>query len=120
MISDFLILEDFSISNILTCHCYLPDPDLDNADDIIICGNIEYSEDFDKETSFLKVMLNDNFKSLCIGEVYQRKAFIYAIIENLSLNGINIVTSNLNLSLSDPWGDYTDTFPPNDKEFRRP
>lgn len=112
MISDFIILDDFNITDKVSCHCFLPDPDLDNENDIINCGNIEYDED----TSKLSIELFDNFKELCIGDIYQRKEFIVSVIYNLKMNGIEIITTDLDFYVSDPWGKYTDVFPPTDTQ----
>ena len=87
MISDFLSLEleqrTESGENYI---CYLPDPDIYGDYRMIACGHISVVENQSSGRCTIRIELDDNFEPLCVGDTYQRKAFLTTVLYLLRQN----------------------------------
>lgn len=107
MISEFIWLDLTERSEYsLCCSCSLPDPDPYTDDSMVICGSVGYQKNINTGSATIDIKLFDNFKDLCIGDIYQRKNFVQTIFFILQGKyGIDI--QNICIVLSDCWGEYS-------------
>lgn len=108
MISDFLSLEleqrTESGENYI---CYLPDPDIYGDYRMIACGHIAVVENQSSGRCTIRIELDDNFESLCVGDIYQRKAFLmsfFCLIRQKTAFNLE----HASIILKDPMGIYID------------
>lgn len=117
MISDFIFLEEIERSTYRIAYtCSLPDPDIYGDDKMILCGNINLQEDYATGICTIKIELLDNFKSLCIGDVYQRKHFVRTVFDVIELN-TEFELDDAKIILKDYIGDFEGTFNILDETF---
>lgn len=118
MISEFIWLELIEQKkNRICCSCSLPDPDLDSDEDMIVCGDIECLFDFNSGNVTMKIFLYENFKSLCVGDSYQRKNFVQTLILALRVK-YGVILQNVYIILTDCWGSYSGNLESVDEVYR--
>lgn len=82
MISDFLSLELLQESTHSRDYvCSLPNPDIYGDFKMIVCGHIHIQENIVSGECAVQIELLDNFESLCIGDTYQRRYFVYTVLD---------------------------------------
>lgn len=107
MISEFVWLDIIDRhENVLCCSCSLPDPDPYSDEDMAVCGDITCTFDSQTDNATVDIKLFDNFKSLCIGDSFQRKDFVQAIIIFLNIK-YGVRFQKININLQDCWGTYS-------------
>lgn len=96
MISDFISLTPANPRDSKADSFILQLPDIydEGEDQMVTCGRVVLKMDDDKQWN-VYIELNDNFKSLCEGESYDRKSLIEAAMIQL-----NFMT-NVSFDLSD-------------------
>ena len=108
MISDFLSLEleqrTESGENYI---CYLPDPDIYGDYRMIACGHIAVVENQSSGRCTIRIELDDNFEPLCVGDTYQRKAFLMTVLYLLRQN-TDFILKHARVILKDYIGIYID------------
>lgn len=87
MISDFLSLEpERRTENGENYICYLPDPEIYGNYQMIACGYIKILKKHHSGKCIIRIDLDDNFESLCVGDIYRRKEFLISIFYLLRRN----------------------------------
>lgn len=82
MISDFIELKMIMRSpEGAEYQCNLPDPDIEHEECMVLCGHVRIYWDSDRANATIKIELLDNFRELCIGDIYQRKQFVSTILD---------------------------------------
>lgn len=118
MISDFIWLEQIEQTKEgIICSCSLPNPDLDDEEEMIICGQVEYLYGLEPNSETLRIDLFNNFRHLCVGDTYQRKNFVQAIVLALNIN-YKIRMQNIHINISDCWGTYSGDLTAIDEIYR--
>lgn len=108
MISDFLWIDLVEhTANSSRYSCSLPDPDPYSSEEMVVCGEVVCSiKDNESNEVSVAIRLFENFKDLCVGDSYQRKAFVQTLIFELSSKyGLDL--QNVYVNLSDCWGTYS-------------
>ena len=107
MISEFIWLDLIDKNDKgLHCSCSLPDPDPYSDEDMIICGDIVCVFDSQGDNATVNINLFDNFRELCVGDSFQRKDFVGAIIFTLSVK-YGVKFQKIYINLQDCWGTYS-------------
>ena len=118
MISDFIWLEQVEKESGHLCFtCSLPDPDLNNDDDMIVCGTIKCLYNDCLPNNEITISLFDNFVDLCVGDTYQRAAFVQTI-SFLLCTKYGVGTKDSFFYISDCWGTCEGTIDNIDKVIR--
>lgn len=118
MISDFIYLEKKCCSKgiIIFC-CSLPDPGEFSECDMIECGRIIVDLSYLPNQSRIEIELFENFKTLCVGETYQRNHFVNTILDIIQMKiGYSIL--NPLIVLKDFVGEVTGNISDIDHVFR--
>lgn len=106
MISDFLSLKlDRRTESSENYICYLPDPDIYGECRMIACGHIELIKNCSSGKCIVKIRLDDNFESLCVGDTYQRRAFLMTVFYLLRQN-TDFMLEHARIILKDYIGSY--------------
>ena len=109
MISDFLSLEpEERGKNSENYICCLPDPEPSGDYKMIACGYIKILKKHHSGKCIIRIDLDDNFESLCVGDIYRRKEFLISILYLLRRN-TDLILEQAMIILKDFTGIYIGT-----------
>ena len=109
MISDFLSLEpEETGKNGEKYICCLPDPEPSGDYKMIACGRIKILKNHPSGKCVIRIELDDNFESLCVGDIYRRKEFLVSVLYLLRRN-TDLILEHARIILKDFTGIYIGT-----------
>ena len=109
MISDFLSLElEERGKNGENYICCLPDPEIYGEYQMIACGRIKILKNHPSGKCIIRIDLDSNFESLCVGDIYRRKEFLISVLYLLCRN-TDLILEHARIILKDFTGIYIGT-----------
>lgn len=107
MISEFIWIDLIEQTNSsFHCFCSLPDPNLENEDEMVVCGDITCDCQITTKVVNVVIKLYTNFKELCIGDIYQRKDFVKTLFYIIKIK-YGLCFDDVKIDLYDSWGEYS-------------
>lgn len=108
MISDFIWLELIEQNtSFLHFSCNLPDPDIYGDEKMVTCGEVLCHIDNLNNKVVFEIELYENFKTLCVGDCYQRRGFVNSIIVFIRARyEFDLQLKKIHICLHDCWGTY--------------
>lgn len=107
MISDFLWIDRME-NEIMRYNCFLPNPNLEEDDEMVACGVIDCFIGDVSSNLEITVIMFDNFPELCVDDTYQRKLFVKTIAYILK-SKFCINTDSAFFRIIDNWGESEGT-----------